>query len=87
MRLYAVRLTLIMGDVEKGCVNFVRADNEKDAGAQALLDECHHEPSWEDDDGSKQVIWDGGLYVYKVCSVKPVSDEQLLVLRELDIAY
>ena len=86
MRLWAVRLVLIMGDVEKGCVNFVQAEDEQQAGELALLSECHFEPSWEDDDGSKQQVWDGGMYIYKVYSIKPVSVEQLVVLQELGIA-
>lgn len=86
MNRYVVAIAARMGDVEKYVHNIVLADNEEQASKQALIDECHHEPDWKDDDGSFQVLWDDDQYVYKTRSIQLCNDEQLAVLHEMGLS-
>ena len=91
MKHYLVTLRLRNGEYEKYTSKLVMAENEKEAGKDALLGEMHHGldegARWDEqaDDNDEPIydrLWDAyDEWVYEVYEVKPVRDEDFLILK------
>jgi hypothetical protein len=79
MRMWFVRLDLIIGEFEKASMHIVTAENEKLAGKKAIEDECHDTPDWENDKFDE--CWDCGQMVYQVNTVIELPEHNYKVLN------
>ena len=67
MNLYAVELTLHLGEYEKSALNWVSAESPQDAEYQALCDETHNEPLSRESYAGGSEWWDDDM-LYRVYS-------------------
>lgn len=86
MNKYLVTLELRIGEYEKIAYSVEKAENEKEAGIEALKGQCHSEPDFSEFPDMDQV-WDMHEMIYSVYSVKEITDEQNKVLFDLGISY
>ena len=79
---FLVSLTLIIGEYEKSSKMLViDAPDRIGAGKFALTLECHGN-AYFDEECPDSRVWDcGGEMAYKVSSIEPVTDDDLLVLK------
>jgi len=83
---YIVELELQTGDVEKTTTKLVIAENEQEAGKEALLGEIHNAlgdgAEWDEEDEDSGRIWDFNeewIYtVYKVTLIESEEEYQIL---------
>ena len=80
MKHYIVKLTLIMGDIEKGTIQLVNAETREEAGTHALKMECHEDPDFSEFP-DLQSCWDMGENIYKVYSCQQLDQNEYEVLK------
>lgn len=78
---YIVELELQTGDVEKTTTKLVIAENEQEAGKDALLSEIHNTlgdgAEWDEEDEDSGRIWDfDEQWVYTVYKVTLIESEE-----------
>lgn len=79
MKNYIVKITLQIGEYEKGTTTLVKANDKSSAGKFALALECHGNATFEDND----LVWDmHGEMAYSVWSIEEVSDDDFNVLKK-----
>ena len=79
MKNYFVKLTLQIGECEKGTSTLVQAEDKASASKFALALECHGNSTFEGDD----LVWDmGGEMAYTIWGIEEVSDADLEVLKK-----
>ena len=83
---YLVRLRLHIGQYEKHTYDVVDAENEKEAGIEALTNECHCEPDF-DEFPDKDACWDCGEMVYRVMHTLPITDSDARLFNTLTRGY
>ena len=83
---YFVVLTIQIGENQKHGYHAIEANSKKEAGTQALINECHSTPDF-DEFPEKDACWDLGEMIYTVYSVEPLSDQNAKVLEDLKITY
>jgi hypothetical protein len=86
MNNYLVKLTLNIVGYEKQSHLVVSAPDESSAKEQALRDECHNEPNF-DEWPDMNACWDGDDFIYEVYSCRELTDEQYETLKDVGIAY
>ncbi|MDC8832927.1 hypothetical protein [Alteromonas gilva] len=80
MKNFVVKLNIQTGEYEKNCTKLIVADNQEDAGNQAMLSECHGDlgesAEWTES-GISDLFWEFHYSVYSVTEVKPEHYEIL----------
>ena len=76
MKYWMVLLELIIGEYEKTSRSLEIAATSQEAGELALIGECHGDPDWNEDDGSRTMVWDCGEMVYRVYNTIELSKEE-----------
>ncbi|GAA4652511.1 hypothetical protein GCM10023116_47950 [Kistimonas scapharcae] len=74
-RFFIVRLRLHIGEYEKHTYHVIQARNQDMACIEALTDECHNEPCF-DEFPDQRACRDGGEYVYRVQGIQEITPEQ-----------
>lgn len=78
MKYYLVKLKLQIGEREKYSNHLLKAENESAAGKQAIINECHGEPEWENPDFTE--CWDCGEMIYQVFNIRELNVREYEIL-------
>ncbi len=81
-KFYLVRLRLHIGEYEKHTYHVIEASNEDKACIEALTDECHNDPCF-DEFPDQRAVWDGGEYVYRVQRIVEIAPEEARLFRNI----
>ena len=79
---YLVQIKIQIVEYEKQSNHALQAKSEEEAGTQALYDECHDKPDF-DDYPDKQGCWDCGEMLYTVSAVKQLSERDFAKYKEI----
>lgn len=81
MKYYVITIEIRYGEYDKDHTRVVRAEDLREAVADALEDEAHGELEYEE--GSSTVCYDlGGEFRYRVTSHQVISEEDYYLLRK-----
>lgn len=79
---YLVKTKLVNGEVERRAIDLIYAEGERQAGKQALINNCFSKPDFSEYP-DEEACWDGSEGIYTVLQVKPLTEAQVEQYRSL----